>query len=240
MSTHANLISNIRRICREFEDNLPPNMSELKVLPVYAENIIQRFDGNITVTKREIEDQSMIWDGIFEIYEDTCKTLEIGDEIIVRGAAINIMVSSYLSDLIEHVRPANNRAIHLHWLDEWLSDLDVTKLNTRNLSDESVARLMRIQKTVNGIVDDLLASCRDHDLSTANIINVYRDGDILLDTLNLYNKYICRLEYTGGSEYTELLDATEGTAFSENKLRDNCRKLINESCGMTVNGYIIK
>ena len=67
MNTQANLISEIRRMCREFEDKLPENKSELKVLPVYAENIIRRFDGNVT-TKREIENQSMIWDGIFEIY----------------------------------------------------------------------------------------------------------------------------------------------------------------------------
>ena len=240
MSTQANLISSIRRICREFEDNLPPKKSELKVLPVYAENIIRRFNGNTTVTKREIENQSMIWDGIFEIYEDTCKTLKIGDEIIVRGAALNVMMGSYLKDLIEHVRPTKNRDIQLLWLNEWLTDLDVSKLNTKNLSDESIARLKRIQKTVNDVVNDLLASSTGHDLSTANTINVYRDDDILIEMENLYSKYIGRLSYSGGTEYTELMDAIEGTAFSESKLRDNCRKLINASCGMMVNGYIIK
>lgn len=239
MSTQVNLISEIRRLCREFGDKLPENKSELKVLPVYAENIIRRFDGNVT-TKREIENQSMIWDGIFEIYEDTCKTLKIGDEIIVRGAALNIMVSSYLKYLIDHIHPTNNRDIQLLWINEWLSDLDVSKVDTKKLSDESVARLIRIQKTVNDIVNDLLASCQNHDLSTANIINVYRDDDILVDMLNLYNKYIGHLKYNRESEYSDFKDATEGTAFSESRLSDNCRKLIRGASGMMVNGYIIK
>lgn len=239
MNTQANLISEIRRMCREFEDKLPKNKSELKVLPVYAENIIRRFDSNVT-TKREIENQSMIWDGIFEIYEDTCKTLKIGDEIIVRGAALNIMVTAYLKYLMEHIHPTNNRDIQLLWINEWLSDLNVSKVDTTKLSDESVARLARVQKTVNDIVNDLLATCQNHDLSTANIINVYRDDDILVDMLNRYNKYIGHLKYCSQSEYLNFNDAVKRTAFSEGALNENCRKLIRGASGMMVDGIIVK
>ena len=240
MGECTNLSSEIQRLCREFEDNLPSKMSELKVLPVYAENIIRRFDGNITATKREIENQYLIWEGIFEIYEDTCKSLKIGNEITVRGTMLNMMIRSYLMDLSDHVHPANNRDIQLLWLNEWLSDLDVSKVDTTKLSDESVARLTRIQKTVNDIVNDLLASCQNHDLSTANIINVYRDDDILVDMLNLYNKYIGHLKYCSRTEYINFNDAVKRTAFSEGALNENCRKLIRGASGMMINGCIIK
>lgn len=248
MNTQANLSSEIqrlcrseiRRLCREFDDKLPSKMSDLKTLPAYAEKLILRYPSAERVSKREIENQLIIWNGFFSIYEDTCKMLNVGYEICERGHRLYTTVVDYLKSISDNIRPDDHREDYLQWLFDWLSGLDVSKLDTHKLSDESIARLTRIQKTVNDIVNDLLASCQNHDLSTANIINVYRDDDILVDMLNRYNKYIGHLKYKRESEYSDFKDATEGTAFSESKLSDNCRKLIRGASGMMVDGLIIK
>lgn len=232
--------SEIRKLCREFDDKLPSKMSDLKTLPAYAEKLILRYPNAEKVSKREIENQLIIWNGFFSIYEDTCKMLNVGCEIRERGHRLHATVVDYLKTIFDNVHPDDHKEDYLRWLFDWLADLDVSKVDTKKLSDESVARLTRIQKTVNDIVNDLLASCQNNDLSTANIINVYRDDDILVDMLNRYNKYIGHLKYNRESEYSDFKDATEGTAFSESRLSDNCRKLIRGASGMMVDGIIIK
>ena len=232
--------SEIRKLCREFDDKLPSKMSELKTLPAYAEKLILRYPSAEKTSKREIENQLIIWNGFFSIYEDTCKILNVGYEICERGHRLYTTVVDYLKTIAENIRPDDRREDYLRWLFDWLSGLDVSKLNTDKLSGKSIGTLLRIQKTVNDIVNDLMASCTNNDLSTANAINVYRDEDILIDLRDSYSRYLSYLENMSPTEYSNLNDAIEGTEFAKKKLTENFRKLIHIASGMMVNGNIIK
>lgn len=225
---------------REFDDKLPSKMSELKTLPAYAEKLILRYPSAEKASKREIENQLIIWNGFFSIYEDTCKTLNVGYEIGERGHRLYITVVDYLKSIHENIRPDDHREDYLRWLFDWLSGLDVSKLDTHKLSDKSIGTLLRIQKTVNDAVNDLMASCTNNDLSTANAINVYRDEDILIDLRSSYFGYLSYLEHKSPSESKNLNDAIEGTEFTEKTLAENLQKLIHIASGMMVNGNIIK
>ena len=232
--------SEIRKLCREFDDKLPSKMSELKTLPAYAEKLILRYPSAERVSKREIENQLIIWNGFFSIYEDTCKTLNVGYEIGERGHRLYTTVVDYLKSIHENIRPDDHREDYLRWLFDWLSGLDVSKLDTHKLSDKSIGTLLRIQKTVNDVVNDLMASCTNNDLTTANSINVYRDEDILIDLRSSYFGYLSYLEHKSPNESKNLNDAIEGTEFTEKTLAENLQKLIHIASGMMVNGNIIK
>lgn len=232
--------SEIRKLCREFDDKLPSKMSELKTLPAYAEKLILRYPSAEKASKREIENQLIIWNGFFSIYEDTCKTLNVGYEICERGHRLYTTVVDYLKSIHENIRPDDRREDYLRWLFDWLSGLDVSKLDTHKLSDKSIGTLSRIQKTVNDVVNDLMASCTNNDLTTANSINVYRDEDILIDLRSTYFGYFSYLEHTSPSESKNLKDAIKGTEFVEETLSTNLQKLIHIASGMKVNGAIIK
>lgn len=236
MSDYANLLSEIRKLCREFDDKLPSKMSELKTLPVYAEKIILRYPNAEKASKSEIDNQRIIWDGFFSIYEDTCKSLNVGYEIGERGHRLYTTVIDYLKSIHENIRPDDHREDYLRWLFDWLSGLDVSKLNTDKLSDKSIGTLTRIQKTVNDVVNDLMASCTNNDLTTANSINVYRDEDILIDLRSTYFGYFSYLEHTSPTEYKNLNAAIKGTEFVEETLSTNLQKLIHIASGMKVNG----
>lgn len=232
--------SEIRKLCREFDDKLPSKMSELKTLPAYAEKLILHYPSAERVSKREIENQLIIWNGFFSIYEDTCKTLNVGYEICERGYRLYTTVVDYLKTISENIRPDDRREEYLRWLFDWLSGLDVSKLDTDKLSDKSIGTLSQIQKTVNDVVNDLMASCTNNDLSTANAINVYRDKDILIDLRSNYSGYLSYLEHNSPSEYSNLNDAIEETEFAEKPLAENFRKLINIASGMDRKRIIIK
>ena len=232
--------SEIRKLCREFDDKLPSKMSDLKTLPAYAEKLIMRYPNAEKASKREIENQLIIWNGFFSIYEDTCKMLNVGYEICERGHRLYTTVVDYLKTISENIRPDDRREDYLRWLFDWLSGLDVSKLDTHKLSDKSIGTLLRIQKTVNDIVNDLMASCTNNDLSTANAINVYRDEDILIDLRDSYSRYLSYLENMSPTEYSNLNDAIEGTEFVEKKLAENFRKLIHIAAGMDSKRIIIK
>ena len=232
--------SEIRKLCREFDDKLPSKMSDLKTLPAYAEKLILRYPNTEKTSRREIENQLIIWNGFFSIYEDTCKTLNVGYEIRERGHRLYTTVIDYLKTISENVRPDDRREEYLRWLFDWLSGLDVSKLDTHKLSDKSIGTLSRIQKTVNDVVNDLMASCTNNDLTTANSINVYRDEDILIDLRSSYFGYLSYLEHKSPSESKNLNDAIEGTEFTEKTLAENLQKLIHIASGMMVNGNIIK
>ena len=232
--------SEIRKLCREFDDKLPSKMSDLKTLPAYAEKLILRYPNTEKTSRREIENQLIIWNGFFSIYEDTCKTLNVGYEIRERGHRLYTTVIDYLKTISENVRPDDRREEYLRWLFDWLYGLDVSKLNTDKLSDKSIGTLLRIQKTVNDVVNDLMASCTNNDLSTANVINVYRDEDILIDLRSNYFGYLSYLEHKSPTEYSNLNDVIEGTEFAEKKLAENFRKLIHIATGMDSKRIIIK
>lgn len=232
--------SEIRRLCREFDDALPSKMSDLKTLPAYAEKIILRYPNTENTSKREIENQFIIWHGFFSIYEDTCKTLNVGYEMCERGHRLYAAVVDYLKTISENDRPDDHREDYLRWLFDWLYGLDVSKLDTDKLSDKSIGILSQIQKTVNDVVNDLMATCTNDDLSTANAINVYRDKDILIDLRSSYSGYLTYLEHTSPSEYSNLNDAIEETEFAEKPLAENFRKLINVASGMDSKRIIIK
>ena len=232
--------SEIRKLCREFDDKLPSKMSELKTLPAYAEKLILRYPSAEKASKREIENQLIIWNGFFSIYEDTCKTLNVGYEIGERGHRLYTTVVDYLKSIHENIRPDDHREDYLRWLFDWLSGLDVSKLDTHKLSDKSISTLSRIQKTVNDVVNDLMASCTNNDLTTANSINVYRDEDILIDLRSSYFGYLSYLEHKSPSESKNLNAAIKGTEFVEETLSANLQKLIHIASGMKVNGDIIK
>lgn len=236
MNDYANLLSEIRKLCREFDDKLPSKMSELKTLPVYAEKIILRYPNAEKASKSEIDNQRIIWDGFFSIYEDTCKTLNVGYEICERGRRLYNTVTDYMVMISKNIRPSDHREDYLRWLFDWLSGLDVSKLDTHKLSDKSIGTLSRIQKTVNDVVNDLMASCTNNDLTTANSINVYRDEDILIDLRSTYFGYFSYLEHTSPTESKNLNDAIKGTEFVEETLSANLQKLIHIASGMKVNG----
>lgn len=240
MGEYTSLSSEIRKLCREFDDKLPSKMSDLKTLPAYAEKLIMRYPNAENASKREIENQLIIWNGFFSIYEDTCKMLNVGYEICERGHRLYTTVVDYLKTISENIRPDDRREDYLRWLFDWLSGLDVSKLDTHKLSDKSIGTLLRIQKTVNDIVNDLMASCTNNDLTTANSINVYRDEDILIDLRDSYSRYLSYLEHKSPSESKNLNDAIEGTEFTEKTLAENLQKLIHIASGMMVNGNIIK
>ena len=232
--------SEIRKLCREFDDKLPSKMIDLKTLPAYAEKLFLRYPNTEKTSRREIENQLIIWNGFFSIYEDTCKMLNVGYEICERGHRLYTTVVDYLKTISENIRPDDRREEYLRWLFDWLYGLDVSKLNTDKLSGKSIGTLLRIQKTVNDIVNDLMASCTNNDLSTANSINVYRDEDILIDLRSNYFGYLSYLEHKSPSESKNLNDVIEGTEFTEKTLAENLQKLIHIAAGMDSKRIIIK
>lgn len=93
--------------------------------------------------------------------------------------------------------------------------------------------MFRVQKAVNDVVNDILATCHDYDLNTANMINVFRDEDILMDAMQSYEKFICYLEREQPEEYQNFMDTVEGTAFESKTLREHIREFIEQAKGTT-------
>lgn len=235
MSTYSyeNTKSLIRSICQEFYDKLPANMSVLKTLPIYAEKVIKNYHPSDTHTKKQVENQYIIWKGFFDVYKDTCKTMKVGDEIIERGYRLDTLVSGYLQKAITEAHPpvVTNRKEYLQWLFDWLNELDFHKLIIRNLTVETVDLLFRAQKTVNDVVNDILATCHEYDLNTANMINVFRDEDILINMMQSYSKYVCYLEREKPEEFSSFMEAVEGTVFEEKKLWEYIERFIRAAKG---------
>lgn len=232
MSTYENTKSLIRSICQEFYDKLPTNMSVLKTLPIYAEKVIKNYLPGDTHTKRQVENQYIIWKGFFDVYKDACKTFKVGDEIMERGYRLDTLVSGYLQKAIAEAHPpVQNKKENLQWLFDWLNELDYHTLRLHDVSVDSVNVMFRVQKTVNDVVNDILATCHEYDLNTANMINVFRDEDILINMMDSYSKFICYLEREKLEEHAIFMDAVEGTAFDEKTLWKQIEKFIKEAKG---------
>lgn len=232
MSTYENTKSLIRRICQEFYDKLPENMDILKTLPIYAEKVIKNYIPGDLHTIREINNQYTIWKGFFSVYKDTCTSLKVGDEIMERGYRLDTLVSGYLQKAITEAHPpVQNKKENLQWLFDWLNELDYHTLRLHDVSVDSVNIMFRVQKTVNDVVNDILATCHEYDLNTANMINVFRDEDILINMMDSYSKFICYLEREKPEEHATFMDAVEGTAFDEKALWKQIEKFIKEAKG---------
>ena len=91
--------------------------------------------------------------------------------------------------------------------------------------------MFRLQKTVNDVVNDILATCHDYDLNTANMINVFRGEEILIDVMQSYEKFICYLKREQPEEYQNFMDTVEGTAFESKTLREHIREFIEQVKG---------
>lgn len=235
MCTYENTVKSlIRSICQEFYDKLPSNMDVLKTLPVYAEKVIKNYIPGDTHTKQEINNQYNIWKGFVSVYKDTCTMYKVGDEILERGYRLDTLVSGYLQKAIDVAHPnRGNREKYLPWLFDWLSELDYHNLTIRGLTVETVDCMFRLQKTVNDVVNDILATCHAYDLNTANMINVFRDEDILIDVMQSYEKFICYLQREQPEEYQNFIDTVEGTAFESKTLWKHIREFINQAKGTT-------
>ena len=235
MNTYENITKSlIRSICQEFYDKLPSNMAVLKTLPVYAEKVIKNYIPGDTHTKQELNNQYNIWKGFVTVYKDSCSMYKVGDEILERGCRLDILVSGYLQKAINEARPSrDNREKYLPWLFDWLSELDYHNLTIRGLTTDTVDRMFRLQKTVNDVVNDILATCHDYDLNTANMINVFRGEDILIDVMDSYEKFICYLEREQPEEYQNFMDTVEGTAFESKALWDHVKEFIKQAKGTT-------
>lgn len=60
MGEYTSLSSEIRKLCREFDDKLPSKMSDLKTLPAYAEKLIMRYPNAEKASKTH---SYCIWNG---------------------------------------------------------------------------------------------------------------------------------------------------------------------------------
>lgn len=235
MNTYENITKSlIRSICQEFYDKLPSNMAVLKTLPVYAEKVIKNYIPGDTHTKQELNNQYNIWKGFVTVYKDSCIMYKVGDEILERGYRLDILVSGYLNKAINEARPnRGNREKYLPWLFDWLSELDYHNLTIRGLTVDTVDCMFRLQKTVNDVVNDILATCHDYDLNTANMINVFRGEDTLIDVMDSYEKFICYLGREQPEEYQNFMDTVEGTAFESKALWDHIKEFIKQAKGTT-------
>lgn len=207
--------SKIREICSKFQYKLPESAKTLLIFSSYAEKIINRyevFDGH---NETELKNINLIWDGFYAIFQDNCEKLNVGREIEEQGSELNSMVVQYIFHMISNIERTGSEK-DLQWIYEWLTSLDCTKVDPIGLTNNSMDFLFHAQKLANNVVNDIMATCTGNDINTANMINVYRDKDMVKSFIEIYRENDM---YLAGFK-----ESTRGTPFQFSVYLDNFNK----------------
>lgn len=210
--------SKIREICSKFQYKLPESAKTLLIYSSYAEKIINRYEVFDKHDETELKNINLIWDGFYAIFQDNCEKLNAGREIEEQGSELNSMVVQYIFHMISNIERTGSEE-DLQWIYDWLSSLDCTKVDPFGLTNAGMDFLFHAQKLANNVVNDIMATCTGNDINTANMINIYRDRDMVDAFMDIYHD---KSRYLAGFS-----ESTRGTAFQYKVFHGNFDKFFS-------------